>query len=242
MEINNPMDAYWLIVVGCAIISLIWIINVSRLTQLLNKNAETLREGEDVLKLRGHKKIACMDDISPVPIILRHRHLRFIGFWVYFSLLILNLIPILLNRLSIPVGAFPLYALGGSAMAVVCSGSLTLYIRHIYYAGLPSRLEQKSHKFKRKDYLIIIGLAILLISYPAILQVVPDANVHLMHGLKYFNDDKYDEAIKAYTEAIDIEPNYAKAYALRGEAYRAKGDDGRSKADVIIANALYKAQ
>ena len=244
VEIKNPTAAYWLIVVGCAIISLMWIANVSRLTQVLNRHAKTLREGEANLELKGGTEIFCMDDKSPTPIILRHRHLRLMGFWIYFSLLLLNVLPrLLLNSVPGPVEALPLYiTLPLSLVVVLFSGALTLLIRKIYWAGLPSESDEKSDKFKWKDWLIIAILAVLLISYPVIPQIVPDANAHLMRGLKHYAKGNYEDANEAYKKAIELNPNFAPAYALRGLEHSAKDDDKQSNADWNEAKKHRKEQ
>ena len=234
--INNPTAAYWLIGVGCAIISLMWITNVSRLTQVLNRHAKTLREGEANLELKGGTEIFCMDKKSSTPIILRHRHLRFMGFWIYFSLLLLNFVPG-------PVEALPLcITLPLSLIVVLLSGLLTLWIRKTYFAGLSSESEFKCDKFKCKDRLIIAILAVLLISYPLIPQVVPDANAYLMRGLKHYAKDNYEDANEAYKKAIDLDPEYAPAYALRGLEHSAKDDDKQSNADWNEAKKHRKEQ
>ena len=242
--INNPTAAYWLIGVGCAILSLMWIINVTRLTQVLNRNGKTLIEAEEKLGLKGHTKITCMDDKSHAPIILRHRHLRLMGFWIYFSLLLLNVLPrLLLSSVPGPVEALPLYiTLPLSLILVLFSGALTLLIRKIYWAGLPSESDEKSDKFKFVDWLIIVILAVILISYPVILQIGPDANAYLMRGLKHYAKGNYEDANEAYKKAIELNPNFAPAYALRSEAYRAKDKDAQSNADWAEANRLRTAQ
>ena len=244
VEIKNPTAAYWLIGVGCAIISLLWITNVSRLTQVLNRHAKTLREGEANLELKGGTEIFCMDDKSPTPIILRHRHLRLMGFWIYFSLLLLNVLPrLLLNSVLGPVEALPLYiTLPLSLILVLFSGALTLLIRKIYWAGLPSESDEKSDKFKFVDWLIIVILAVILISYPVILQIGPDANAYLMRGLKHYAKGNYEDANEAYKKAIELNPNFAPAYALRGLEHSAKDDDKQSNADWNEAKKHRKEQ
>ena len=236
MDINNPTALYWLIWVGCAILSLLWIFNVSRLTQVLNRNSKTLTEGEDTLKLKGHTKITEMDEEPGAPIILRHRHLRFLGFWAYFSSL-LNVLERLIPRF---IGACTPWVL--SLIVVLLSGLLTLWIRKIYFAGLPSLSDYKSHKFKPIDYSIIAILAVLLISYPVTLQTVHDANAYLMRGLKHFAKGDHDKAIDAYTKAIKIKPDDASAYVLRAESHRANKQNGLSDDDWVKANELRKAQ
>ena len=86
--------------------------------------------------------------------------------------------------------------------------------------------------------LILLGIVLFLVN----LQVQPDANAHLMQGLRYSAKGDYDNAIEAYTKAIEIKPGYVPAYALRGLEYSAKGDDDQSNADWAKANALRKAQ
>lgn len=63
-----------------------------------------------------------------------------------------------------------------------------------------------------------------------------------MRGLKYFTKGDYDEAIEEYTKAIGIKPDYVKAYALRGEAYRAKGKDNQFNQDWGMVKALRAGQ
>ena len=90
--------------------------------------------------------------------------------------------------------------------------------------------------------LFIINLCFFIVD----LQVPP--HVHLVRGLKYSAKGDYDSAIKAYDEAIEIKPDYASAYALRSESYRAKDKDkdkdkdAQSNADWDKASELRKAQ
>lgn len=52
-----------------------------------------------------------------------------------------------------------------------------------------------------------------------------------MRGLEYSEKGEYDNAIASYTKAMEIKPDYAKAYVLRGETYRTKGDNESSEAE-----------
>ena len=92
VEFKNPEAIHWLVWFGCVVISLIWICNMSRLAQLSHWHLETQRECERKLGLIGHQKIAKTDEKkakdSPFPIVLRHSKLRFVGFWMYFTLLL----------------------------------------------------------------------------------------------------------------------------------------------------------
>ena len=50
----------------------------------------------------------------------------------------------------------------------------------------------------------------------------------------------YDLAIADLTRTIELTPDYALAYELRGEAYQKKGDLDRAKADLDKAEQLRK--
>lgn len=47
----------------------------------------------------------------------------------------------------------------------------------------------------------------------------------------YINKGMYDQAIVELTKAVQINPNFAEAYCLRGELYRNKSDLGRAIPD-----------
>ena len=51
-----------------------------------------------------------------------------------------------------------------------------------------------------------------------------------------------DRAIADYSKAIQLDPNYADAYAFRSKAYRKRGDKDRGMADIIRAAELVKQQ
>ena len=92
VEFDNPEAIHRLVWFGCVVISLLWICNMSRLAQLSHWHLGTQRECEHKLGLIGHKKIAKKDAKRekqlPILKILRHSRLRFVGFWIYFTLLI----------------------------------------------------------------------------------------------------------------------------------------------------------
>jgi tetratricopeptide (TPR) repeat protein len=50
-------------------------------------------------------------------------------------------------------------------------------------------------------------------------------------GSKHFIDEQYEQAVKLYTEAIELAPGRAIAYNMRGSAYRALGNIDRAMAD-----------
>lgn len=51
-----------------------------------------------------------------------------------------------------------------------------------------------------------------------------DAVTYLERGMAYSEQGDFDRVIQAYTKLIQLNPNFAGAYALRGDAYRIKGN------------------
>ncbi len=248
VEFQNAEVVHWLVWLGCVLISLMWICNISRLAQLARWHLETSRQCEFKLGLIGHRRVFAIDEISRVSKILRHSVIRFFGFGIYFSLLLTFLLKSIdfskvLILLRCIVSGETLIAL----ITIIVSGSLSFLIWHFYFQK-PFRLSRQTPIKWRYIVsivsLILIALLILLgiVLFLVNLQVRPDANAHLMQGLRYSAKGDYDNAIEAYTKAIEVKPGYIPAYALRGLEYSAKGDDDQSNADRAKANALRKAQ
>ena len=149
---------------GCVVISLLWIVNVSRLTQLLNTNTTMLREADKkypALKLKANLNIAKMDCISRAPTILRHRSLRLIGFWVYLSLLV-NVLSSH-SELKVPSnfteGITP-------SIVVSLSGFLAFSIGWLYNFGLsplPKKIIDRSKCFKWSRHVIVDRLVCIIV-------------------------------------------------------------------------------
>jgi Flp pilus assembly protein TadD len=59
-----------------------------------------------------------------------------------------------------------------------------------------------------------------------------NAKTLMESGKAAFEKEDYDRAIADYTKAIQLEPNNAEAYKLRGDAYAGKGDLDRAIADL----------
>jgi len=57
-------------------------------------------------------------------------------------------------------------------------------------------------------------------------------------GLAYYNLQNYTQAIEDYTQAINLKPNYKVAYKLRGDAYKALGENEKAEADFAKAREL----
>jgi tetratricopeptide (TPR) repeat protein len=81
--------------------------------------------------------------------------------------------------------------------------------------------------------LVLIGL--LFLNIPTV--YAETAEEYLRSGNDYFNHGNLDQAIYAYTKAIDINSNLAKAYNNRGVAYADEGSLPRAIADFTMAIA-----
>ena len=174
---------------GCVVISLLWIVNVSRLTQILNKNTAMLREADKkypALKLKANLNITKMDCISRAPTILRHRSLRLIGFWVYLSLLGNALFSDSELRVSsnFTEGITPWIVVG-------FPGFLAFGIGWLYHCGLPPSRKKiidrlKCVNWSRRvivnrlaDIIVVVIIAILLVFACEWLQGQSDATIEI---------------------------------------------------------------
>ena len=54
-------------------------------------------------------------------------------------------------------------------------------------------------------------------------------------GVRYLSEGNYEEAIIAFTAAIDIDPKRPEAYVGRGDAYWAQEDAASAQADYAAA-------
>ena len=144
-------DALYLIWFGCALISLMWICKMSRLAQLSHWHLETQRRCEYKLEVIGHRNIAHKDEKSLISKILRHSALRFIGFGVYFALLLNFLLkPIFSYNALIPRGA------------IIVSGILSISIWYFYFKK-PFRASTKTPAKLESIVSIIIFLGIVVL-------------------------------------------------------------------------------
>ena len=60
---------------------------------------------------------------------------------------------------------------------------------------------------------------------------IPDAEEYFLSGVKAGQQGQYSESIQDLTKAIDLDPNYAEAYAIRGGIYNIQGDYDRAIQD-----------
>jgi hypothetical protein len=64
------------------------------------------------------------------------------------------------------------------------------------------------------------------------------ANAHANAGLHHYKNHEYDAAIAEFNHAIELEPQHAHYYKLRGDAYKAQGRVHRAFADYVRARQL----
>ncbi len=83
--------------------------------------------------------------------------------------------------------------------------------------------------------IVLFLLGMLLLSIP--LVYAQTAVDYVQKGNTYYEQGKYDQAIADYTEAIDINPHFAKAYDNRGAAYAQKGNLSGAISDFTMAIA-----
>ena len=60
----------------------------------------------------------------------------------------------------------------------------------------------------------------------------------LERGNSYYEQEDFESAIAAYTEAIRLKPDYAVAYNARGLAYEERGDKTKAEKDFAQAKKL----
>ena len=131
-QVEISRDVLYLILFGCALISLMWICKISRLAQLSHWHLETQKQCEYKLELIGHRKIVHRDENSTVSKFLRHSVLRFFGFGIYFSLL-----------LNFPLKSIVSYNAFIPRVAIIVSGILSIWIWYFYFKQ-PFRTSNKT--------------------------------------------------------------------------------------------------
>jgi len=60
-----------------------------------------------------------------------------------------------------------------------------------------------------------------------------EAYACVKHGVEFYQKRQFGEAIKEFTEAIKLSPNYSLAYSFRGLSYKKKGQTEKAKADFL---------
>ena len=64
------------------------------------------------------------------------------------------------------------------------------------------------------------------------------AETYYNRGLAHSKNGELDKAIKDYTKAIELNPNFAEAYYYRGGAFLRLGEREKAKSDLTIARNM----
>jgi tetratricopeptide (TPR) repeat protein len=74
-------------------------------------------------------------------------------------------------------------------------------------------------------------------------RINPDLAVtYINRAFVYYNQQKWDLALSAYTKAITIDPDYAQAYYSRGLVYHQLGNINKARKNLLLAAKLYLDQ
>ena len=135
---------YVIVWLGCLLISVMWIIGVSRFAQVFHIHAKTRQDCECLLGLNGHRKIAQMDNQAKF-LKLPHYKFRLFGFWLYFCLLLFRC-PIV-DFTDLGVLNYSLFAL--SIIIISSVVTVLIWLCHFYKTldiDYGSPLSRKSDK------------------------------------------------------------------------------------------------
>ena len=186
-QIVISRDALYLIWFGCALISLMWICKMSRLAQLSHWHLETQRRCEYKLEVIGHRNIAHKDEKSLISKILRHSQLRFIGFGVYFALLLNFLLrSMTFNGVPSRLESIISHEVFVPWVAIINSVVLSLLILCFYFKKPFSLSSKIPKKLQHITYiLILLVLLVLLISGMVFWAVIGISVVGLLFMICY---------------------------------------------------------
>ena len=202
-------DALYLIWFGCALISLMWICKMSRLAQLSHWHLETQRRCEYKLEVIGHRNIHHKDEKSLISKILRHSALRFIGFGVYFALLLNFLLrSITFNGVPSVLESIISHEVFIPRVAIIGSGILSISIWYFYFKSPFSASTKTFAKLENIISIIIflgiIVLPILGIAIWVVLEVSLTGGLILFWYLYFKEHPPSKTPIKWYHIAIII--------------------------------------
>ena len=164
VEFKNPEAVHQLVWVGCLIISLIWVFNVSRTGQLVRSHLDTRRENAEIFGLRGHTKIFIMDQDSGFSKIFRHNVLRLVGFGIYFALLLNFLLrSMAFNGVPSPLESIISHEVFVPWVAIINSGVLSVLIWYFYFKKPFSLSSKTFEKWQHIVYIIILLVLLVLL-------------------------------------------------------------------------------
>ena len=164
VEFKNPEAVHQLVWVGCLIISLIWVFNVSRTGQLVRSHLDTRRENAEIFGLRGHTKIFIMDKDSGFSKIFRHNVLRLVGFGIYFALLLNFLLrSMTFNGAPSLLESIISHEVFVPWVAIINSVVLSVLIWYFYFKKPFSLSSKTSIKLQHIAYISIFLVLLLLL-------------------------------------------------------------------------------
>ena len=83
---------------------------------------------------------------------------------------------------------------------------------------------------KHKGKFMVLAACVILTTILLVGCVSP-VQEYFNKGIAYYDQGEFDEAIEEFTEAIELDPEYAIAYYNRGWAYDEKGEYDEAIAD-----------
>ena len=94
--------------------------------------------------------------------------------------------------------------------------------------------ESSGNAFRRALVALSVLLVLTLAVFIAVVNMPLTRYAHYMNlGAKYLLDEEYDDAVRAFSEAVKIEPNDAEAYRARAEAYEQTGQTDLAYQDYL---------
>lgn len=96
---------------------------------------------------------------------------------------------------------------------------------------LDKRMDTNDADGQGIEYLEIGKYELAIAQFDKAIARTPTAESYYHRGLAYYERRKYDDAVADWTQAINLKPNYARAYRQRANAYSYKGDSGPAEAD-----------
>ena len=94
--------------------------------------------------------------------------------------------------------------------------------------------ESSGNALRRALVALSVLLVLTLAVFIAVVNMPLTRYAHYMNlGAKYLLDEEYDDAVRAFSEAVKIEPNDAEAYRARAEAYEQTGQTDLAYQDYL---------
>jgi len=120
---------------------------------------------------------------------------------------------------------FPSYTLKRENIELLIEYQENNKIGYIIYTYLPiwKEIEEDIHKREKEFASSPEG------------KIFYETLLYIEKGGKHFRNRQYDDSIKAFTQAIILDPRCKTAYRGRGEAYEKKGEKEKAKADLQMA-------